>query len=197
MIASHIHDALEQVGKLREIILEKKKFRGYSGVAKIFGGFIAFIGAYILSFSPEANNLYHLSAWGIVLLISLFVNYGALFYWFLFHPRDRKELLKILPAMDAIPSLIVGAIMSVSFIMHGYFNLLFGMWMCLYGITHIMYRLSLPKLIYCIGVFYILCGGYFLLDKTVSFTNPWIMGIVFLVGEVIGGYILLKHKESK
>ena len=45
MIANHIHDALGQVRKMQELILSKRNFRGYSGIARALGGVSALAGA--------------------------------------------------------------------------------------------------------------------------------------------------------
>ena len=53
-------------------------------------------------------------------------------------------------------------------------------------------RLSLPPGIYLVGLAYVACGALCLLLPSVTFTNPWPMGIVFFAGELTGGAILLK-----
>ena len=44
MIAHHIHDALAQVRQLREVVLEKRGFHGYSGLARVVAGVMALVG---------------------------------------------------------------------------------------------------------------------------------------------------------
>jgi hypothetical protein len=69
------------------------------------------------------------------------------------------------------------------------------MWMCLYGLAHLNARHSLPPRMVSVGLFYILCGGVFMLFPRVDFLNPWPMGIVFFVGEWAGGLAL--HFDDK
>jgi hypothetical protein len=198
MIANHIHDALSQVRKLQEFILEKKNFRGYSGTARMTGGFAALMGTLILaSGTVPKSPLAQLTGWGVVLLAALAINYGALVFWFFFDPEAKGELLKLMPALDAIPALAVGAVLSLAVSLQGQYQFLFGIWMCLYGLVHVVYRHSLPKANYAVGVFYMLCGTYCLFDPRISFVNPWPMGLVFFIGESAGGLILYRNRMKE
>ena len=49
MIANHIHDALAQVRELQQRILERQRFRGYSGEARMSAGTFALVGAWIMA----------------------------------------------------------------------------------------------------------------------------------------------------
>jgi hypothetical protein len=62
--------------------------------------------------------------------------------------------------------------------------------MCLYGLAHMGYRHSLPGGIIWVGLFYQAAGIVCLLLPNLTFMNPWPMGLVFFVGETIGGWIL-------
>ena len=198
MIANHIHDALAQVKTLQEMILDKRLFKGYSGTARIAAGLIALAGAAAIASSGlvPRTPYYHLLGWGAVLLVALILNYGALVWWFLFDPHVRGDLSMMRPAMDAVPPLAVGAALSLALILQNDFDLLFGVWMCNYGLVHCAHRHNLPKQIYFTGLFYLACGGFCLLSPSVRFLNPWPMGIVFCTGELLGGIILLKNKEE-
>lgn len=196
MIANHIHDALAQVRKMQELILAKRNFRGYSGTARALGGLTALCGAVFISFmqisqTPES----HLLVWGTVLSISLAINYGALFWWFSYDKEAKRDLHKLLPVVDALPALAVGAILTVALISHKHYDLLFGVWMLIYGLVHVSYRLSLPGENYIVGLFYIL-SGTICLSVFRDFYNPWPMGVVFFTGETAGGYIFNKNRTQ-
>jgi len=198
MIANHIHDALSQVRKLQEVILEKRSFRGYSGTARMLGGAGALAGAMVLASAPVPKSpLAQLAGWGVVLAAAVAVNYGALAFWFFFNAEARRELLRLMPALDAIPALAVGAVLSLAAILQGQYQFLFGIWMSLYGLVHVVYRQSLPEANYVVGVFYMLSGAYCLFDPRISFVNPWPMGLVFFVGESAGGFILFRNRGKE
>jgi len=195
MIANHIHDALAQVRRVQQVILERRAFRGYSGVARAAGGLVSLAGAAVLSSSylPQTDWA-QLAGWGVILAAAVGINYGALGYWFLFDPEARRDFLRLMPAVDAIPPLAVAGILSLTLVVRGHFDLLFGTWMCLYGLVHVPYRLSLPRANYGIGLYYIFCGTVCLLTPLGQFLHPWTMGLVFFIGEVSGGLLLHQHR---
>ena len=179
MIAHHIHDALAQVRRLQALILEKRLFRGYSGIARMAGGILALVGAAIMaSRNFPATPTAHLLGWAAVLAGALIINYGALLGWFAAKPVSQSSLRELVPAFDAIPALAVGAGLSLALVMHGEYDLLFGTWMCLYGLAHMPYRNSLPFANYLVGIFYLVCGAFMLVWPGVAFTNPYPMGFV-------------------
>ncbi len=195
MIADHIHDAMEQVRRMQELVLARQRFKGYSGKARMAGGVMALAGAFVMSRPafPE-TPLAHLAGWGAVLSAALLLNYGGLALWFLHDPRVKRDFLQLKPAADALPALGIGAVFSLALVMHGQYHLLFGAWMCLYGLVHVAYRQALPRIHYAVGVFYMLSGSYCLLSPGTRFVNPWIMGWVFGVGEWAGGLILYRNR---
>jgi hypothetical protein len=133
----------------------------------------------------------------VVLAVGLIVNYAALGYWFLFNSEAGRNLFMLKPAIDAVPALAVGAMLSLALILTEQYNLLFGVWMCLYGLAQVAYRQSLPRGIYVVGLCYIMCGACCLLWPCVSFTNPWPMGVVFFLGEVAGGVVLIRTTDPR
>ena len=193
MIANHIHDALGQVRQLQSLILAKRKFVGFSGSARMLGGSVAFLGCAILSML-WTNPSVLLAGWGLILLVALILNYGGLFLWFLQLPVRERTARSIVPAFEAVPALAIGAILSVGLLMKGQLDLLFGSWMCLYGLANMAYRTSLPRGIWFLGLYYIICGTLFLLWPGVSFSHPLPAGAVFGVGEWFGGIVFYRHK---
>lgn len=194
MIANHIHDALAQVRKMQEIILQRRTFRGYSGRARIAGAGVALVGALVMNSArfPDTQPA-HLVGWVVVLGLALVLNYGALGVWFLFNPRVRRNAAMLIPAVDAVPALAMGAIMSAGLVLRGVFDLLFGTWMIFYGLAHVSYRQSLPQANYSVGAFYMVCGVICFMWPGLEFSNPVPMGLVFFTGELAGGYILYRN----
>jgi hypothetical protein len=189
---SHIHDALAQVRRLQEVVLSRRFFQGYSGKARILSGTTALLGAWVLSrglvpATPQA----HLLAWLTVVGIALLLNYGALVHWILAEPKVRQRPVILKPALDAVPALAVGGLLTLALVRAGAHDLLFGVWMCCFGVAHLAYRQSLPGENYLVGLFYVACGAVCLLAPGVRFTSPWPMGIVFFAGELAGGLVLM------
>lgn len=198
MIVNHIHDALAQVRRMQELVLEKRRFQGYSGKARILSGTAALMGTIVMaSHLVPANPLAHLLGWGLVLAVGIVLNYVALGYWFLFDSQVRRNPTMLKPAVDALPALGAGAAFSIALILAGQFDLLFGTWMSLYGLAQVAYRRSLPQGIYVVGICYLVCGAWCLVLPGVVFTNPWPMGLVFFAGEWAGGIILYCSNHRK
>ena len=160
-------------------------------------GAVALAGAAIMESDLIPDQPYfHLDCWALVVLIGLVLNYGCLAYWFLFSRDVRRDPIMLKPALDALPALGVGAVLTLALALTLHFDLLFGVWMCLYGLAQVAYRQSLPRGIYLVGLAYMICGSYCLLDPSISFIHPWPMGIVFFIGEVAGGLVLLTYKTT-
>ncbi len=104
-------------------------------------------------------------------------------------PAVKRDWRKLRPLCEIFPPLIIGAFISVALIQSAQWNLLFGVWMCNYGLANLAARKVLPRSIEWVALFYILCGSTCLLLR-IDFTNPIPMGIVFGLGEITGGWIL-------
>lgn len=198
VIAEHFQDALEQVRRLQEAVLNGGFFRGYSGKARILSGFAALAGAAVMSrdFFPATAQA-HLLGWLCVLCIAGVLNYGALLNWIIREPRVRKHPVILKPALDALPALAVGGLLTFALIRAGQHDLLFGAWMSLFGVAHMAYRQTLPGENYFVGLFYLLGGAVCLLVPTLIFTNPWPMGLIFFAGEFAGGTVLILMNDRQ
>lgn len=190
MIANHIHDALAQVQELQKKIIEKQRFKGYSGSARAISGSLTMLAALYLNFLQTTHYGLHLLAWMIVFFLSFFVNYGALINWFLFDPSVKRDIRRLTPALDALPGLLLGAVLTMVFFRIGQLDYLFGIWMCCYGIASLASRKVLPKYYWTVGVFYFFSGAIFLLSPNISFLNPMPMGLTFFIGEWVSAVIL-------
>ena len=197
-IAPHVHDALSQVRRLRETVLEKRLFRGYSGRARIVSGLAALAGAAALDSGrlPETNAAW-LGVWGAVLALALALNYGGLLLWFFSPSGGARDLRMIRPAATALPALLTGAALTVALVRIGALDLLYGTWMACYGLAHLPYRTQLPRANFLVGLGYLVAGGLALLAAPGLFRQPWAMGAVYFVGETAGGWALLIDRPEE
>jgi hypothetical protein len=186
-----VHDALRQVRELQQKILQKQRFKGYSGRARAISGTFALITAAIVA-SPywPATAAAHLTAWGTLFVVAFLLNFGAITYWFLRDPRTKREIRRLKPILDTLPPLCVGAILTIALARHQMYSWLFPVWMTLFGLANLASRHALPPAISIIGCFYVIAGSALLLVGPVSFLNPWPMGIIFFAGEWMGGIVL-------
>ncbi len=191
MSLMNIHEALAHVRELQQAVLERQRFKGYSGRARMMSGAVALIAAGVMASSlmPE-RNLAHILGWGAVFVVALFMNGVALLWWFLNDPISHRDIRVMRPIIDVLPPLAVGGLLTATMILHGHYQYLFGIWMCLFGLTNMASRMVLPTMVWVVGLFYLAAGGLCLLAPGVDFQNPWPMGVVFCVGEWVGGLVL-------
>lgn len=197
MIASHIHDALAQVQVLQQKILERQRFRGYSGQARLSAGSLALLGAACMASSamPPTPRA-HLLGWGLVFVAAVCINYGSLLYWFVTAQGLDREIRTLRPTLDVFPPLIVGGLLTLVMVRHGHYAYLFGIWMSLFGLANCASRHVLPPHMSLVGGFYIASGALCLCTPAGDFLNPWPMGLVFGVGEWAGGLLMVYDQPT-
>lgn len=185
--------ALNGVRQMQALVLDRQRFKGFSGAARMAGGAAALLAALVLRHAVPAEPSLHLIGWGLLLAFGLAVNFAALFWW-LFKHRGELRLAELWPVWEVFPTLSAGAALTAALVRTGQVDLLFGTWMALYGASHMAQRRSLPFPIYCGGLAYLAAGIFFLLWPGVSFTDPRPMGLVFGLGELFGGWVLVKGR---
>jgi hypothetical protein len=196
MISEQIQFALSQVQELQQKILEKQRFKGYSGRARALSGTGCFLAAAFMGtrYYPQSISA-HVIAWGLVFALALLLNFGAMLYWFLFDAGTERHVRTLKPIMDILPPIAGGGVLTLILMREGLHVYLFGMWMCLFGLANLAMRHALPRRIWLLGLAYTLSGIAFLMWP-VPFLNPWPMGIVFFVGEWAAGFILHYDEEA-
>lgn len=191
-----VDEALVQVQQMQELVLDRQGFSGFSGFARMVGGFAALLTAVVLQHAVPKEPRLHLIGWGVLLIFGLAVNFSALFYW-LIKNRRWLRLAELWPVWDVFPTLSVGAALSFALIRTGQVDLLFGIWMALYGASHMAHRRSLPFPVYCGGLVYVAAGIFCLLWSGIHFTDPRPMGLVFGFGELYGGWIIYRSQTHR
>lgn len=198
MLVPHVHRALEQVRDIRERVIDRQLFGGYSGPARMAGGCVALLAAVMLSLETvPATAEAHLIGWGIACLAAFSINAGALFRWYLRRAGGKRKIEDLRPVIDSVAPLVVGGIVTWVLIGIEAFDVMCGVWMCVFGLVNIASRHALPKATWHLGWFYIACGAFYLFvwpDR--SFINPWPMGIVFFLGECAGGTVFSRSRVT-
>ncbi|MDR2849233.1 MAG: hypothetical protein LBW77_01625 [Verrucomicrobiota bacterium] len=188
-----IDAALNRVQEMQTLVLDHQRFSGFSGCARMSGGVAALLTALVLRMAVPAEPRQQLMGWGVLLAFALGVNLAGLAAWFLRGGQGVRRA-EWWPVFEIFPALSAGAALSLALILAGQFNLLFGMWMAVFGVAHMPYRRNLPFLVYCGGLVYIAAGVFCLLWPGVSFTDPRPMGLVFGLGELFGGWALIREQ---
>jgi hypothetical protein len=189
-----IQEAIEKIDEMQKHISVNKLFKGYSGLARITSGIIVFCGTILIStrFIPETENAL-LFAWGAILFICIVLNYGALAYRS-FHSNEIKQNpLIVKHVIEGLPSLFAGGVLTIVLVQAGYYHLLYGMWLLLFGLTNTAYRKTLPKLVFFVGLFYILFGTIVLITGFIPLYSPWALGLIICIGEMAAGNVLIRR----
>lgn len=188
MHARRIDDAIARVREVHGRVIEARRFRGYSGRARALGGVLALAGAAVMSrpFFPATARA-HLIGWGAVCLAAVLLNYGALALWLMLDPQVKRDVRHLRPTVDPLPAMFVGGVLTAVLVARAQYDGLFGTWMLLFGLANLSSRRYLPRVIWPVGLYYLACGAILLLMPGWAFLNPWPMGVVFFVGETVGG----------
>jgi hypothetical protein len=198
-VKTSLHDALRQVRDLQQAILEKQRFKGYSGRARALAGCGALAAAIVLGspWGAAQTAVAHLIGWGLVFAWAMVLNYGALVYWFWHDPEVERDVRRLRPALEIVPILAAAGALTMALAQREEYDLLFGAWMVLAGLVNFTARQVLPRGLSWVGFYYLLSGGVCLLMlPKLSFTgDPWVMGGVFFIGEFFSGLVL--HFDEK
>jgi len=186
-----LHDALQTVRLLRHSMQDKERFKGWSGPTRIVSGTLALIAAVILTFEWIPFTPFNaLIVWGVVFAGAMVLNLGALIFWFFNDKLINRDFRRLRPMLDVVPPLAVGALFTLVLLLNREVDLLYGVWMCMFGLSNLASRYVLPGAIVLVGIFYIAAGTLCLLLPGITFADPLAMGLVFCMGEWAGGLIL-------
>lgn len=176
---------------MQHTILERIRFHGFSGPTRAVSGTLALGMAIIMStpYYPQSARA-HLLGWGAVLAAALVLNGGALIHWYLNDASVQRNPRRLRPVLDVIPPLFAGGVLTAALVLRFQLDLLFGIWMLMFGLANLASRHVLPRAINLVGLFYIFAGTAWMLTPGLTFMHPWSMGIVFFAGEWAGGLIL-------
>jgi hypothetical protein len=187
----HVHEALAQVRAMHQVMIEKQRFKGYSGRARAVCGCLALLAALGLARIPDARPRFVVLTWLGLAAVSIAINFGAVVGWFLRSPAADRHALRLKPLIELFPALLVGAALTLAFVRAGAYGWLPPLWMLVFGLANLGSRHVLATGVTWVGWFYIACGSALLLaEPGRALGNPWPMGLTFFVGEWLGGLVL-------
>ena len=191
-----LREALCQIAEIRQQMARSEVFRGYRSVTVGCSGVLALLAAvcqpYLVT-SPRNDLQRYLLLWISVAAVSLMVA-GIEMWW---RARISESALArqmtLLAVEQFLPSVVVGALLTlciyrsapqVAWMLPGLWSLVFSL-----GIFA-SYRL-LPREVFWVGLYYAASGvGCLLWGQADSAFSPWLMGISFGGGQLLGAAIL-------
>jgi hypothetical protein len=194
-----LDEALRQISDIRQQMARSEVFRGYRsatvGCSGVFA-LLAAVGQPYLVASPGNDLQGYLLLWIGVAFVSCMVA-GIEMWW-----RARASesggaalarQMMLLAVEQFVPSLVIGALLTlciyqsapqVAWMLPGLWSLVFSL-----GIFA-SYRL-LPREVFWVGLYYAACGvGCLLWGQGDSAFSPWLMGVSFGGGQLLGAAIL-------
>ena len=191
-----LDEALRQISDIRQQMARSEVFRGYRSATV---GFSGVVGVLVAAFqplwvaSPESELGRYLGLWLGVAAVSLVVAGGEMWWRARSTGSELARQRTLLAVQQFLPCVVVGALLTVS-IYRGAPHaawMLPGLWSLVYGLgVFASYRL-LPKQVFWVGSYYVLCGcGCLLWGQGANAFSPWQMGIYFGGGQLLGAAIL-------
>lgn len=191
-----VREAIREVKGLKQAILHKQRFRGFSGRARALGGLLALGAGLVLEAWPqEPSSIVIFVTWGLVFLGAVGFNYGALVFWLLRQDPVVRRRVPWEHLLDVGAVWFAGGLLTFGLWRAGETDLLYGMWMLLFGVAQLITRTFLPSVIRWLALAYLGAGGVCLLLAPGLFHTPLVMGVVFFVGELAGAIIF--HTEGE
>jgi hypothetical protein len=192
-----VEEAIKNVRELKLRIIDHQLFKGFSGTARILSGVAALLAAIVMANAAYPKTVTHiLAGWGVLCTLAVFLNAGAMLGRFLSTRQGLTDWTRLRPILNILPPFLLAAFLSLQFVLHDMHASLYGMWMGMFGLMHLAARHTLPQANAYIGWFFLGAGMYFLLHPPL-FTNPWPMGVVFFIGEVVGGIIFCRRENTE
>ena len=191
MARMNVQETIGMVAELRQRVLERQRFHGYSGLARAAGGTWALLLSGVARWAGWGEKEQALlTVWGVVFCGAVAMNYGALVWWRL---TGRGKNLG--PALEPLPMFWVGGVLTWALAQAGVPDLLPGMWLGLLGLTQFTAKYALPWRIRWVGWFYLTMSTIVLLGGDWAWRDPLVLGGMFFFGEWTGGFIL--HEETR
>ncbi|HWL94878.1 MAG TPA: hypothetical protein VNT79_15270 [Phycisphaerae bacterium] len=191
-----LDEALRQISDIRQQMARSEVFRGSRSITIGFSG-VAGLSAALLQpqwvASPELELGRYLALWLAIAAVSLIVA-GAEMFWRARRAGSGLARQQTLLAVEHfLPCVIVGALLTLCIYRaapHAAW-MLPGLWSLIYGLGISALNRLLPRQIFWVGCYYILCGcGCLLWGQSENALSPWQMAISFGGGQLLGAAIL-------
>ena len=191
-----LREALGQITEIRQQMARSEVFRGYRsltvGSVGVMGGLAAIAQPYLVP-SPANNLEAYLTLWISVAAVAFLL--VALGLWRRVHttgsPMVRQSTL--LSADQFLPCVAVGALLTLG-IYRGAQDvgwMLPGLWSFVFSLGIFASYRQLPRQVFWVGVYFAVCGfGCLLWGQGTNAFSPWLMGVSFGGGLLIGAAIL-------
>jgi hypothetical protein len=198
-----LNRALVDISRIREQLARGSEFHGYGPATVGATGILALLaaaaqGAWV--HDPALQFVRYLQLWGITAAVSFgFIVLEAIY-------RSRRvhgglALTMLQSALEQfLPAIVAGGLLTVILPAAAPSSvwLLPGLWQIIFSLGVFASCRLLPRAIFIVGVWYLLCGLACLAllgpERTLS---PWAMGVPFALGQLLVAGILLSNRREE
>jgi hypothetical protein len=196
-----LRDALTQITEIRLQMARTEVFRGYRAVPAAFSGAVALAAATVQAVAvhdPGQEINAYLGIWigaAVISGMSAVIEMGV-------RARNASSSLTreltFLAMEQFCPCLVAGALVTMVVVRSApeCAWILPGFWQVLYSLGIFASCRLLPRSIFGVAVFYLLCGmGTLALSRGEYALSPWAMGLPFCVGQLLAAAVLYRTLE--
>lgn len=198
-----VERAIADLAEVRDRLAGLQRYRGYAGQAAALSGALAVVAGGIQALiapqpeSAEALRAYF-AIWFACLFLALVINYGAGLLWYV-RTQARQERRQTRTAgITILPAVALGAVLTLTLIIHGMYWMLPGVWYACYGLGLVAARGMLPREVPLIGIAFGVIGAALLLSPSDGLPlSWWVMPIGFGIGQMAIGWFIIQEAKSE
>ena len=198
-----LHRALIDISMIREQLARGSEFRGYGPITVGATGLLALLTAATQCHwlaDPASQPMRYLQLWGVTAAVS----FALIVFEAVFRARRAHGGMALTMLQSALeqflPAIVAGALLTiiVPSVAPASVWMLPGLWQIVYSFGVFASSRLLPRAIFAVGVWYLICGlsCLALVGSHGSFC-PWSMGIPFGVGQLLVAAILRRSSEDR
>jgi hypothetical protein len=196
-----LRDALSQIAEIRQQMARGQIFRGYRSATTAFSGSLALLAGILQAAfisDPQNHPQPFILLWVSAAMISLIVVGAEMIVRTRRSNSQVQRQLSLLAVEQFMPSVAAGALVTWVFcdFLREQVSMLPGLWMVLFSLGIFASARLLPRAVFAVGGFYLVCGILTLVaaGKGLAF-SPWLMAGTFGVGQFSTAMILYTRLE--
>jgi hypothetical protein len=194
-----VSQALEQLNEIHHHLGRSEIYRGYRSKTLGLMGLVGFAGAAFLQFGwSQAANLERVGFWVAVAALNLAIaaweilgDYGDL-------RSDHQRRTTKRTVGQFLPTLCGGTLLTMVFVSKdANLELLPGIWSLMFSLGIFASRPYLPRGVGWVGAFFLAAGALLLGFSESALVQPWYVGGVFGVGQLLLAYVMYQNLERE
>lgn len=191
--------ALADIAEVRERLGHVQRFKGYSGIAAITSGAFALAAGLVQALlvpsvhTPHQGHLYF-ALWFVCCAASILVNYGAIAHWYVNDATARDRWQTATVGLSILPSLVLGAMLSVAFLRANLFAYLPAVWYGCYGVGLFASRTMVPRGVLPVAAAFLIAGVALLFAPPQIALSWWVLALGFGAGQILIGTTVMRER---